>query len=97
MSNGDMYSSPVPDRRRVHPSLDGTLYDNNVHKLVKSWTSNGLDNVWKIGAYFLIDTELNDGTPGIPTGSNIQVVLPHGWESLRGFNSRCWVRLTARR
>jgi hypothetical protein len=73
MSNGDMYSSPVPDRRRVHPSLDGTLYDNNVHKLVKSWTSNGLDNVWKIGAYFLIDTELNDGTPGIPTGSNIQL------------------------
>lgn len=71
MSNGDFYQGPVPDRRRVQPASSVNDYDTAAHTLYNSWTSNGLDNVWKIGAYFLVDAELSDGTPGIPTGASI--------------------------
>lgn len=71
MSNGDLYSAPMPDRRFVHPITLPNYYDSNQHTFYKSWTTNGLDNIWKIGAYFLIDTQLADGTNGIPTGSNV--------------------------
>jgi hypothetical protein len=73
LANGRVYSSPSPDRRIIHPATDVTLYDTQEHSLVSSKENGGLKNIWKVGAYFLVDTELQDGTHGIPIGSTIRL------------------------
>jgi hypothetical protein len=73
LANGRVYSSPSPDRRIIHPATDVTLYDTQEHSLVSSKENGGLKNIWKVGAYFLVDTELQDGTHGIPVGSTIRL------------------------
>lgn len=69
VSNGDIYSVTDPDRVVTHPRSGTNVYDSNIHYLRSAYDDDGLTNVWKIGAYFLVDTRLADGSPGIPTNS----------------------------
>lgn len=73
MSNGDIYSVTDPDRRQVHPKVDGSYYDTNAHTLTSAYDDDGLDNIWKIAAYFVVDARFADGSNGIPTGSSVKL------------------------
>lgn len=85
MSNGDIFSITDPDRRMVHPRSGTGIYDTNPHKLYSSYDDDGLQNVWKVGAYFVVDAQFADGSHGIPLGSSVKLryrVDGGAWQTL---------------
>lgn len=71
LKNGRVYGYRVPDRKLLHPLKENRIYSTRQHKHYSSIENGGLKNVWKVGAYFLVDAELEDGSHGAPLGSTI--------------------------
>lgn len=71
LANGKIFKASDKDRRVKHPSPIVGQYDLERHSIYSVTDTMGLPNVWKVGAYFVIDAELPDGSHGIPTGSNV--------------------------
>lgn len=73
-SNGFVYRLPNPDLVETLPRTSTTYYPwNFTYSLNSSETDGGLRNVWKIGAYFLVNTYKADGSPGIPANTQMQL------------------------
>ncbi len=71
--NGDFYVMNLRDRKELHPLADGSRYANGEHYLESAEYDLGLSNMWKVGAYFVIDTLLADGSHGIPPGASLRL------------------------